>query len=449
MSNAEIVTQPHLGSVVVNEKPHLKMGGLFQLAKVIKVHYKYYTADVQVIKTKDLIAGDDHLTEGKYSAKILTSHASAFSSGPAIVSSGVIEPIKVGSLVIIGFLEGNKSNPFILGCVHDTDALENNIMVDTYPLKEKGYTDSLKEAEKYLRVFPSQLYTRVDGVGGVEISHPSTTFLKISSDLDEEVSDAHSGYDHKDLREKDPYTGVTRSGKREETINPVKLLLAHRSSILDSDNTWLKLFIDKTGMFRLTRDNNDGKLSYFEVSEDGSLHLRRQNDTSHGFGRGSTISIEEDRTVRLLVDTSETSRSYLEILDSGDISIKRQGSTSTSEVYLSSDGTLKINNKDIEAEHSISLGNGEMVLKGSNSGSITLRNGGKIIISANSDLQLKDATDQVSLSILFGVRTEAIKLRKEVDALTERLDTAEQTIQTLLASITSLTQRVTSLENQI
>jgi hypothetical protein len=134
------------------------------------------------------------------------------------------------------------------------------------------------------------------------------------------MSDKHGTYDHKDLNEKDPYTGRTRSANTEEGAYPVNVLFVHRSNFDDDLTTWTKLFINQSGMFRLTRDNNDGTLSYVELSEDGTTTIRRQVDspvhgegenyTELGMGVGGTLSLSR------VVDGGQSS---ISLEENGDI----------------------------------------------------------------------------------------------------------------------------------
>ncbi len=53
----------------------------------------------------------------------------------------------------------------MIGSFHNTWQMEMNILTDTYPLNVANDFDAVREGNKYLRVFPSQLYHKVDGMG--------------------------------------------------------------------------------------------------------------------------------------------------------------------------------------------------------------------------------------------------------------------------------------------
>src|SRR5690606_30561939 len=82
----------------------------------------------------------------------------------------------------------------------------------------------------------------------------------------------------------------------EEAQAPPKLLYVHRTSFDNDETTWTKVYFDDQGMFRLTRDNRDDKLSFFEISSEGTIKLRRQNDDpNHNQGQDfSEILFEEN-----------------------------------------------------------------------------------------------------------------------------------------------------------
>lgn len=330
----DIRLQPHLGRVQDNYKPHLDMNTL-SLAKVTKVHHKHGTVDLQLIKSNTSISSDES-SEGKYSARVLTT--SAHYDPVLASSSGNMEPMQEGQLVLLAFMDGLKSQPIILGSFHQTWETEHNVLPEYYPLEPNDSMSDKRESLKSLNVHPSQFYKRVDGIGSMEMSHPSKTFLQIDPDLHGEINDTHKGYDHIHLNEKDPYTAKTRSGRTEETSLPVNVLFLHRSHFDDEVTTWTKFFIDSSGMLRLTRDNNDGTLSFLELSDDGAISIRRQNDSAiHGEGENSSeLGLAQDGTISLsrVVDGKN---SMISIDGEGDIVLSHRDGAS---LKLTSDGIM-------------------------------------------------------------------------------------------------------------
>lgn len=357
---ARVNLQPHLGRVKDNYKPQNNMGGYLALAKVIKVHHKHGTVDLQIVKSNDIISSNE-INEGKFGARVVVS--TAHFNRELMSSSGVIEPIQEGQLVVLAFLDSFKNEPIVLGSFHETWEMEHNILPKTYPLDPRRSIDDLREAHKYLRVFPSQFYHRVDGVGAVEVSHPSRTFLIIDPDFDEKITDKHEQYDHNDLSEKDPFTGKVRSARIEEALMPIKMLFVHRSSFMDDANTWTKFFIDRDGSWRVTRDNHDDKLTYIEMSAEGKYKIRRQNDSpNHGEGEDySEITIGTKGQYKFLQKKTD---------NNVEVSVDEQGAVKISRNY----GT--ISSIEINKDNSVLLKHG--------SGSyIKLDENGDIIIQAS------------------------------------------------------------------
>lgn len=340
--NVDINTQPHLGKFFDNYKPQDNTGRL-SLAKVIRVHHKSGTADVQIVKNNNTITSSPE-NEGRFAARILTS--AAHFDEHLMTSSGVVEPIMEGQLVAIGYLDNQKRQPIILGSFHNTWQMEMNILTDTYPLDVSNDFDAMREGNKYLRVFPSQLYHRVDGIGAVEWSHPSTTFLKVDPDLDESMSDDHDGFDHADLMEKDPYTNETRTGRTEGSSLPVKLLFTHRSSAqLDEvdEVTWTKFFLDKTGLFRITRDPNDNTTTFMEMNESGGFRVKRQLDSAFHDEGTSTVEMGVTESGGCHMKRSFAGLDIsIEISESGEMSLKHH---TGSVIQFNNDGDIIINAK--------------------------------------------------------------------------------------------------------
>ncbi|AYP68592.1 hypothetical protein EalM132_00080 [Exiguobacterium phage vB_EalM-132] len=347
---SEARLQPHLGKPQERYKPGDDSNSLL-LAKVTKVHHKHGTVDLQIIKSNSTI-NSDASTEGRFGARVAT--ATAHYNPETLSTSGTIEPIQEGQLVMVAFLDGLLSQPVIIGSFHQTWESENNILPDIYPLVVEDSIYDLREATKYLKVHPSQFYERVDGIGAKEVSHPSKTFMQIDPDLYDEISDGHKAYDHDNLHERDPLTGSSRSARDENSAFPVKILYVHRSSFMDDDTTWTKFFVDSTGTFRLTRDNNDGALTFMEVEEKGGFKIRRQEDSpNHDDGATySEFSMDVDGDISLM-KSIEGKQSGLTINGrTGDITLQHK------------DGAyLKLTAKGLEGDSSSGGGSGITVSK--------------------------------------------------------------------------------------
>jgi hypothetical protein len=351
LNRPNIVTQPQMGRPTENYKPGDKMGSYIALARIIKIHHKHHTADVQLVKTNNVVSSTAE-NEGKYGARIgvVTAHFNE----KTLTSSGVIEPMQEGQLVVLAFMDENSKQPIILCSFHSTWSTKQNILVDKYPLNPRTEMQDYCEAYKYLRVFPSQGYTKVDGNGGIELSLPSTTFLKIDNEINlpdgAKLSDGREDFDHDDLSEKDPYRGFqTIKGQKEQELLPVNMLLVHRSHYDPSLSTWTKFFMNKNGSFRWTRDSHEDNLTYMEVGDKGAVTLRRQQD-SHIHGESedytesrlselgeysvskkkgnkcSTIAIDDNGDIKLSISFDDgLTSSFVKLSDNGDITFNAKG----------------------------------------------------------------------------------------------------------------------------
>lgn len=317
MAGEDIVLQSSLGRTNTNYKNTTNMSGKLYLCKVTKVHHKSNTVDVEIVKSRSKLTSSEQ-NEGNLGVRITVSTAHFDALRQTV--SGVVEPYQKDQLVLVGFVDNNGTSPVILGSFHDTYTLDatktiypNRPLTQKYPLDIENDLDDKREGLKYLRVTPSQLYHKIDGIGGVEVSLPSTSFLKVDIDDRDVISDVHGGFDHRDLSEKDPYRFMqTRKGVEEETQFPVNMLFVHRSSFYDENTTWTKFFLNREGLFRFSRDNNDETLTFVEVDKQGKLRIQRQMDSSMLPNTGGSDELEAKDYV------------YFEISEDGECVLRRK-----------------------------------------------------------------------------------------------------------------------------
>lgn len=380
----EITTrlQPHLGKPVENYKPHESMGGYMALAKITKIHHKHGTVDIQLIKNSNRISSSAD-NEGKYGAKVGTS--TAHFNGITMSSSGVVEPLQEGQWVVVGYLDNLKNEPVILCSFHNTWELTNNILPSKYPLNPQESLGDTREALKYLRVFPCQSYVKVDGVGCLEYSHPSGTFLAIEPDIDESnLTDDHDGFSHKDLSEKDPVTGQTRSANTEESLLPVNILLSQKCS----NNVFIKAFLNKFGGIRTTRDANDGMLTYYSIGLDGEFVIRRQLDSSHHEQGSNYSKIEVSPKGGINVSRVNGETTQFDISESGRATMSR-GSSS---VTISESGDISVSHPN----GSISVGSGGITVNSNGGLTLSHHSGSYIQFSDNGDIIIRPANELIT-----------------------------------------------------
>ena len=359
----EVTFQPHLGRFEDDYKGFNNLGYL-SLAKVLKVHNKFNTADVMLVRTNDIVSSSE-INEGRFGARIGT--PSAHFDRTLMATSGVIEPIQEGQLVVLAFLDGMKSQPIIICSFHDTYSPQTNVLPNIYPLNPTSSSEELREALKYLRVLPSQFYTRIDGVGGVEISHPSKSFLKMDNGMIDTVDDSHEGFDHKDLEEKDSITFQSRTGRTEEALLPVNILFSHRSSFMDEATTWTKFFLSAEGMFRATRDNNDGKLTYNELTPEGEYVVRRQLDSpEHGEGEDNTeVRLGTDGSYKIIRDKQGV-QTIVDIDAEGKVTISNPNTSvtvDTNKVDVVTNGNINLTGSGVNIQGAVNI-QGTLTLNG-------------------------------------------------------------------------------------
>lgn len=258
----------------------MKMSSL-SVGKILKVHHKTGTADIILVNSNDEYSSSA-VKEGRYSARML--QRSSFYDEKSKRYWGTYDPLAIGSLVLVAFMDGMKSRPVILGALNRPDN-EKNINTTIYPLDEKKAGFQRREALKQLQIFPNLTYKKMDGEGNIERTFGNKSFLAIynaASDFQDTLRDNHGGFDFQDLSENDKRTGETIESDWDESKSPMKLLYVHR----DVDGKgWTKVFIDVDGTLRITRDADDGTLTYVEMDEPGNIKVRRQVDSpEHGQG---------------------------------------------------------------------------------------------------------------------------------------------------------------------
>ncbi len=358
-NSPNIVLQPHLGRVRDIYKPEENIGGYLALGKILKVHHKNGTADIELVRTGDVISSEG-VNEGRFGARLSASF-SHFNENSR-TSSGSSVPIQEGQLVVLAFLDGLKGQPVIISTLPNTWENTNNILPNQYPLKPDTDRGDYREALKMLTVHPSQFYTKVDGDANIEVSHPSGTFFAMGGDPS--VTDAHKGFSQADLTENDPIRGTTRAAVNAATTVPVRFLFCHQSYKGDygSDKAFTKMFVDQLGSLRVSRDNADDKLSYLEMGRDGKFLLRRQNDSpTHASGSDHTdMSIGTQGEVQIS-QVKAGKHTDVSISPTGALSVGKTGSGGTSQVQIADDNTITVTHQS--GSYIQFASNGDIIIK--------------------------------------------------------------------------------------
>lgn len=281
--------QGNLGNVQNVSRKDIRMNGMLALAKVVKVYHKNNTVDVKLVRDNNLIRSSDR-NQGRFACHVLSTNAGYDKDNQ--ISWGVIEPLIKGQLVIVSFLDGYKSEPLIIGSMHYVDNI-NNILINKFPIEAQRDIYDFRENTKYLRVFPLQDYFRVDGYGDLEFALHCKSFITWTQGITDK-STKLGGTDFKDLSEKNKITGQTLNipktyvnpymGVFDDFTIPKDFLLVFRDNFDDALTTWTKIYANMSnpkekGLIRISREPNDGTLSYIEIDRNGQIKLRRQLDS--------------------------------------------------------------------------------------------------------------------------------------------------------------------------
>lgn len=298
----EPTMQSSLGSVqkISNKNERVASMGYLAFGKILKVHHKRYTADVQIFGTNDVITSSSDL-EGRYACKIGVSNAGFDEKYKR--AYGEVIPIQKNSIVLVGFLRNSKEKPVILRVFHSIteevgEVNYENVLTSFYPV-----TDEV-DMNRYLNVTRIQDFVTIGGDGNLEIaSHTKSFFVGINNkEIDEE------NFDFEDLSVKD---------QKQQTINvgegyskPMKWLAVFRSNFANGLTDWLRVFVDASkSSFKLAKQQqSENKLSSFEIGQDGSIRVKRQQDTKsfEGSSDFSELTIQNDGTIEVKKQNGST-----------------------------------------------------------------------------------------------------------------------------------------------
>lgn len=287
--NLQFTGQPHLGKSNKSNYRNSESMNSLTLGKVLRVHHRSGTADIELVVYNDKLISQSN-NEGKYSARITTS--SAFYDPSTMTSYGTTRPLREGELVVVAFLDGQKSRPLILGSLPDTTDTARNLLPDKYPLDLTDDRD-MREAWKNLTVFRNNSYVSVDGLGGIEYGHPNHSFLKIDHDFGADYEQDYNlddTFEYGNLNETDPMTGKPREFKDLEASNlPFSLLASFESNLDKNYSYWTRVYNSNGGDFRISKGYAKEKgISAFEILPEGSISIRRSIDSNKPSDKGQT-----------------------------------------------------------------------------------------------------------------------------------------------------------------
>lgn len=269
------------------------------LAQVINVNYKYNTVDLMSLQHKEVFQ-NSYANEGKFSAKLPIEFGGRNIAGQPY---GQINPIAVGNIVLVGFINADKNMPIVLS-VYNDGTVSNKLT--QAPFANADPTDEELQRHTYqkFQVYPSLTYDGIDGEGTRVASFSGKSFFLVSAseERDSGTTDAGYGTNYEDLA-----TSYYNDGELIEPMVPMApTILFNHQGIEDEDgkvdNHKLLFHIERDGTYRTSMlDKTADWRTFFEMKPDGGVRLRRQGDSiriDDGFEVGE-IGISSDGRVYL------------------------------------------------------------------------------------------------------------------------------------------------------
>jgi hypothetical protein len=241
------------------------------LARVTKVNYKYNTVEVITTLHKNTTMKNPN-DNGRYSARLPVTFGGRTPDGKVYGSNTLVT---VGSLVLIGFLEGNKDHPIVLNIYGDSDN-QSQLTRTTLTSADESDEAIQRELWQLFTLYPSMTYQNIDGRGNKEVTFAGKSFMFIT-DTDPEndyVNDAEFDYDHLP-------SSRYANGELIEPVSPDSptVLYVHQGVY---DKHRVTFFIKSDGTVRLGSRHLDGKgITFQELKTDGSVGFVQKKDTTN------------------------------------------------------------------------------------------------------------------------------------------------------------------------
>ena len=269
------------------------------LAQVIQVNYKYNTVDLLALQHKEVFQ-NSYANEGKFSARLPMEFGGRNLAGQPY---GQVNPIAVGTVVLVGFINSDKDMPIVISVYNNNDV---NKQLSRTRFANADPTDMTLAGEMYQKfsLYPSLTYDSIDGDGNRIVTFSGKSFIAFDTkDMQNSpMTDASYGSRYEDLG-----TSYYNDG---ELIEPMKgrapnVLFKHQG-ILDDDNKPdthnFMIHINPDGTYRTSMmDTEQDWRTMFEMTPEGKIRLRRQGDTvrlNDGFEIGE-LGINEEGIVYL------------------------------------------------------------------------------------------------------------------------------------------------------
>ncbi|AIW03320.1 tail fiber protein [Bacillus phage Mater] len=262
------------------------------LARVIKVNYKYNTVEVITTLHKNSTVKNPS-DNGKFSARLPVAFGGTTPEGKVYGSNTLVT---IGSLVLIGFMEGNKDHPIVLNIYGDTHN-QSRLTRTTFASADESDEELQRELWQLFTLYPSMTYKNTDGNGNQEITFSGKSFMYITdTDPDNDyVNDSEFEYD---LLPSAHYA----DGELIEPKSPQAptVLYVHQGIY---DNHRVTFFIKSDGTVRLGSRHTSGTgVTFMEMTTSGAFQVFQKKDTTDPEDESekySKFGIEEDGAVVL------------------------------------------------------------------------------------------------------------------------------------------------------
>ena len=254
-------------------------------------------------------------------------------------SYGEVEPIVVGDIILVGYVDSSNTNPIVIGRYPDS-AIAKEVTAQRSPSYAPDDVDTYAQSHRKLTVYPDQTYSLHDGSGRMELTFSGNSFVLVN----QETNVSSHATDDGDMPVNETNLAGHFDGAWEERTpldrHAPEIVLRHNGT-LDKDGNKdqheLYLYINQDGTYRTSIMNDDQDWrAYFEMTPDGKIRLRRQEDSKifNSGSKSSELLIDENGYV-----TVRSQSSGLVVRPDGIYNL--DGTKFTSDVDLSNNADFK------------------------------------------------------------------------------------------------------------
>lgn len=242
--------------------------------KITKVNYQYGTVEVSTRRTyAGRIDGDD----GKYSVPFPKQFSGFTPEGRPF---GDTPLIMVGSIVLLGFIEGKGYDPIILN-TYSKPEMNNMLSPNVLESGDIANESIYKYGSMMFSIYPSLNYSFQNGNGTIVRSFNGKSFLSITSENDEKemATDFEQGTEYDSLFSSHYGDNSVIEPRQQKAPN---ILLKHQGLFdrnLNPDNHITSLYIDENGTLRCSLLDKESKYrTFFEIDNKGNQKVKVQYD---------------------------------------------------------------------------------------------------------------------------------------------------------------------------